>query len=73
MVQDAADEGIGEAGEPQAAAAWFSRFRAPLPRREQRLRTANVGEAQKVFTHRGELTGAARSGNYSRAMETAAV
>ncbi len=35
--------------------------------------SANVGEAQKVFTHRGELTGAARNGNYKRDMETAGV
>jgi fructose-bisphosphate aldolase class I len=35
--------------------------------------SGNVAEAQKVFTHRGELTGAARNGNYSRDMETAGV
>ena len=33
----------------------------------------NVGEAQKVFSHRSALTGAARAGDYSPDMETAAV
>jgi fructose-bisphosphate aldolase class I len=29
----------------------------------------NVGEAQKIFTHRSKLTSAAREGNYSSDME----
>jgi fructose-bisphosphate aldolase class I len=33
----------------------------------------NVAEAQKVFTHRSQLTGAARTGSYDREMETAGV
>jgi fructose-bisphosphate aldolase class I len=33
----------------------------------------NVAEAQKVFTHRSQLTSAARGGTYSREMETAGV
>jgi len=33
----------------------------------------NVAEAQKVFTHRSQLTSAARGGAYSREMETAGV
>ena len=35
--------------------------------------TDNVGEAQKVFSHRSALTGAARAGDYSPDMETAGV
>jgi fructose-bisphosphate aldolase, class I len=33
----------------------------------------NVGEAQKVFSHRSQLTSAARAGTYDREMETAGV
>jgi fructose-bisphosphate aldolase class I len=33
----------------------------------------NVGEAQKVFSHRSALTGAARAGDYSPDMESAGV
>ncbi|MDQ6909172.1 MAG: fructose-bisphosphate aldolase class I [Actinomycetota bacterium] len=57
---------------------WQLTFSYGRALQDEALRTwkgdaANVGEAQKVFTHRGELTGAARNGNYNRDMETAGV
>jgi fructose-bisphosphate aldolase class I len=57
---------------------WQLTFSYGRALQDEALRTwkgqaANVGEAQKVFTHRGELTGAARSGSYSTDMETAGV
>jgi len=57
---------------------WHLTFSYGRALQDEALRTwlgkpDNVGEAQKVFTHRTKLTGAAVHGTYSREMETAGV